>query len=154
MSNGMLCNVVVLHTPDIDPRGVNLENVIAQVDCSVRYVCLDTQLLGGEDADCRKFGGEIDWATTLVVLITPGAFERPCLDWLVEYAKGSNKRVVGLWPLAVDTPQMPYGLDCHADAVVPVTGGRVVAAICGEFDGWENPDGTPYKPREISRHHC
>jgi hypothetical protein len=152
--NGIPCNVVVLHTPDIDPRDISLEHTIAQAGCVLRYVCVDAHVHGGENADCQRWAGDIEWATTVVVLITFSAIEERCLDWLVKYAKGSNRRVVGLWVSAVDKPPMPDGLDCHADAVVPVTGGRVVSAICGEYDGWENPDGTPYEPRDISRHRC
>lgn len=155
MNDGRSCNVVVLHTRAADPTALNLDNVIGEVGCSVRYVCVGDQTpnVSGESG-CENFQGDIDWATTLIVLITHDAAENTCLDSLVNHAKQENKRVIALWHSTGEQPQLPDSLDGLADAVVPVTGGRLRAAICGDFNGWENPDGSPYHPREISRHRC
>jgi hypothetical protein len=147
--------VVVLHTRDADPTALNLDSIIGEAGCSVRYVCVGDQTLDGSaESGCEKFTTDLDWATTLIVLITPDATENPCLNWLINYSKQENKRVIALWHSASEQPHLPDSLDGHADAIMPVTGERVRAAICGDFNDWENPDGSPYQPREISRHRC
>jgi hypothetical protein len=155
MDNGSSCKVVVLHTRGADPTAFNLDSIIGEAGCSVRYICVGDQTPDASGGSgCEKFTGDINWATTLIVLITPDAAENQCLDWLVNHSKQENKRVIALWYSAGERPQLPESLDGHADAIVAVTGGRVRAAICGEFNDWENPDGSPYQPREISRHRC
>jgi hypothetical protein len=153
MGDSTPCNVVVLYTRDVEPRGLNLDAVIGRVGCSIRYVCVDSSTAEApEDIDCERFAGDVDWATTLVVLITATASHTLCVDWIIQYSQRSNKRVVGIWASGAERSLMPNGLDNHADAVVPAQSGNLVQAVCGGFDGWEHPDGTPYEPREINRH--
>jgi hypothetical protein len=154
MNDGEICNVLIIHAGDIDPRVLNLEGIVRQARGSMRYMSLHVRTQDADlEADCIKYIGEIDWATTLLIVITPAAREAMCLTSLVEYAKNSNKRVVGIWGSGTEA-RMPDALDSFADAVLPMASGDLVLAICGELDCWVHPDGTPFGPRDIPRHKC
>lgn len=97
---------------------------------------------------------KIDACSALVVYISPGTKDSTYVDWEIEYAAKSGKRIIGIWEYGQGGCEIPKGLDDCADAIVGWNGGRIVDAILGDFDGYETPDGQPASRRDIARHPC
>ena len=93
-------------------------------------------------------------SSTLAVYISPETKGSQWVDWEIEYAHKQDKRIVGVWAHGEAGCEVPEALKNYADAVVGWTGNRIVDAINGKIDGWENPDGTKREPRSIERYSC
>ena len=93
-------------------------------------------------------------SSTLVVYISPDTNDSQWVDWEIEYAHKQDKRIIGVWALGEAGCKVPEALDNYADAVVGWTGNRIIDAINGVIDDWENPDGTKCMPRDIKRYSC
>ena len=93
-------------------------------------------------------------SSTLVVYISRQTKGSPWVDWEIEYAQKENKRIVGVWAQGERGCDVPDALNDYADAVVGWTGNRIIDAINGNIDKWENPDGTEVAPRQITRYSC
>lgn len=93
-------------------------------------------------------------SSTLVVYISRETKDSPWVDWEIEYAHKHDKRIVGVWADGERGCEVPKSLDKLADAVVGWTGNRIIDAIEGRIDSWENPDRTPHPQRDIPRAPC
>src|SRR5689334_1327137 len=60
----------------------------------------------------------IEWAGTVVILISPGTHESHWVNWEIEYAQKKNKRIVGVWAHGSKDCDIPAALEEFADAVV------------------------------------
>jgi hypothetical protein len=96
----------------------------------------------------------INWASTLVVLISPDTCNHEWVTWEIEYALKMGKRIVGVWTHGAAECDLPDALDKYADAIVGWNGERIEQAISGEINDWECSDGTPRDPRPIARYSC
>lgn len=96
----------------------------------------------------------IEQSGTLVVYISPETKDSEYVNWEIEYAQKLDKRIVGVWAHGENGCEVPDALSDYADAVVGWTGNRIIDAINGEIDDWENPDGTQCTPRQINRYKC
>lgn len=96
----------------------------------------------------------IQQSSTLAVYISPETKDSDYVNWEIEYAHKQDKRIVGVWAHGEAGCEVPKALDKYADAVVGWTGNRIIDAINGKIDGWENPDGTKCAPRDIERYSC
>lgn len=96
----------------------------------------------------------INWASTVVVLISPDTRNHEWVTWEIEYANKMGKRIVGVWTHGAAECDIPEALEKYADAVVGWNGERIEKAICGEINDWENSEGTPRDPRPIARYSC
>ena len=93
-------------------------------------------------------------SSTLAVYISPETKSSSWVDWEIEYAHKQDKRIVGVWAHGQAGCEVPEALNNYADAVVGWTGDRIIDAINGKINGWENPDGTKRGPRSIERYSC
>lgn len=91
---------------------------------------------------------------TLVVYISPETKGSQWVNWEIEYAQKQDKRIVGVWAHGENECEVPESLKDYADAVVGWKGNRIIGAINGEINNWENPGGTERAPRDISRYCC
>ena len=96
----------------------------------------------------------IQQCATLAVYISPETKDSNDVNWEIEYAHRKDKRIVGIWADGESGCELPEALKKYADAVVGWTGNRIIDAINGKIDGWENPAGSQYPPREIRRYSC
>src|SRR5205085_9227433 len=60
----------------------------------------------------------IQWASTMIVLISSDTHTSPWVEWEIEYAQQMGKRIVGLWAQGAKDSDVPKNLDRYADAVV------------------------------------
>jgi len=93
-------------------------------------------------------------SSILVVYISPDTKDSDYVNWEIEYAHKEEKRIIGVWEYGKNGCEIPEALDNYADAIVGWTGNRIIDAINGKIDGWENPDGTPCASRDIERYSC
>ena len=96
----------------------------------------------------------IQQCATVVVYVSPETKDSDYVNWEIEYAQSKDKRIVGVWADGDSGCELPEALTKYADAVVGWTGNRIIDAINGRIDGWENPDGSQPSPREIKRYSC
>ena len=96
----------------------------------------------------------IEWASVLVVLITPDTKNSDWVSWEIERAERMGKRIVGVWDHGEAQCDIPAALDQYADAIVGWQGERVKDAIEGRINNREQPDGSATSPRAVPRYSC
>jgi hypothetical protein len=84
----------------------------------------------------------IQWASTLVVYISPETKDSEYVNWEIEYAHKNGKRIVGVWGAGVSTCEIPHALARYGHALVCWQGEDVVAAITGKLDRWQDHRGV------------
>ena len=96
----------------------------------------------------------INWASTLVVYISPETKDSDWVNWEIEYAHKQGKRIVGVWERGAKDCELPEALARYADAVVGWNGESIIDAISGESDDSQTQDGQEPGYRSIPRHSC
>lgn len=96
----------------------------------------------------------IQWASVLVVYVTPETKDSPWVNWEIEYAQAQGMRIVGVWERGAKDCELPEALDRYGDAMVGWNGEGIVDAINGDSDQWFNQNGTMRNRRSIPRHSC
>lgn len=96
----------------------------------------------------------IEWASTMVVYVTPETCGSDWVNWEIEQAHEMGKRIVGVWAHGMKDCEIPLALEEYADAMVGWCGDSIVDAIVCDEDVWEKPDGEACEPRPIKRHCC
>jgi hypothetical protein len=99
----------------------------------------------------------IGWASTLIVLITHDTAESDLVNWEIQCAVQSGKRVIGVFAQGATDADIPDGLrNCGDAAVVGWRGDRVVDAINGNIRDWDDPQtGELRSPGwKINRYSC
>jgi hypothetical protein len=98
----------------------------------------------------------IDWASTLLVLITNDTAKSWWVNWEIKYAAQIGKRVIGVYARGATEADIPEELRKYGDAApVGWQGSRVIDAINGNTD-WDDPQtGKPRSPEwQIRRFNC
>lgn len=96
----------------------------------------------------------IQWASTLIVLVSDKTHMSDWVEWEIEYAEKAGKRIIGVYTQGAAGVEIPENLDKYADAVVGWQGPAVIDAIEGRTNNWTNPDGSTREPRNIDRFGC
>ena len=97
---------------------------------------------------------KIDWARTLVVLISQGTKDSEWVNWEIEYAQKQGKRIVGVWTPGAAESDVPEALADYADAVVGWQADRIEDAINGTLNNWTGSDGKPRDRQAIRQYGC
>lgn len=152
------CNIFISHIHEDDSRLQDLKDLLARNNCTARDSSINsTRPNNASNEDYIKqsiLAPAIDWAGTLVVLISHGTHESDWVNWEIEYAAMHGKRIVGVWDNGALDADVPAKLDEYADAVVGWQGNRIIDAIFGRLDNWDTADGGTRAPRDIPRHNC
>ncbi len=99
----------------------------------------------------------IEWASTLVVLITHDTADSWWVDWEIKHAVQQGKRVVGVFAQGATDADIPEELGkCGDAAIVGWQSDRIVGAINGDIGEWDDPQsGEPRSPEwVINRYRC
>jgi hypothetical protein len=96
----------------------------------------------------------IKWAGVMIVYVSPGTKDSVYVNWEIEYAHRLGKRIVGVWEHGASGADVPDALDKYADAVVSWEGQRIIDAIEGRINDWQDESGQPREPRVIARFGC
>lgn len=151
-------NVFISHIHEDDPGLGKLKDLLSNKGMAIRdYSISSDNPNNAHSEDYIKseiLAPRIRQSGVLVVYISSETKDSSYVNWEVEYAQKQEKRIVGVWADGEAGCELPDALHNYADAVVGWVGDRIIDAINGKVDGWENPDGSPSTPRDIKRYSC
>lgn len=151
-------NVFISHVHEDDPGLSKLKNLLRDNGMTIRDYSINSDNPNNAHSEnyikSQILAPRIQQSGVLVVYISPNTKDSEYVNWEIEYAHKLGKRIVGVWAHGESGCQIPQALSDYADAVVGWRGSRIIDAINGAIDGFENPDGTPSTPRDIKRYSC
>jgi hypothetical protein len=151
-------NVFISHVHEDDDGLAKLKDLVAKGGLTVRDSSINkTNPNDAKDPDyikTRILAPQIQWASTLVVYITPKAKDSEWVNWEIEYAAKLGKRIVGVYAHGENECDIPDALEEFADDVRGWQGGGIIEAITGETNEWRLPSGEQRNLRQIKRHGC
>lgn len=154
-------NVFISHVHQDDELLPRLRDLISGAGMDVRDGSISSEK--PNDAKSEQYikqeilAPRIRWAGTLVVLITKDTASSAWVNWEIEQAVAQGKPVVGVFAQGATDADVPEALGkCGDAAIVGWQGERVVAAIKGEIQAWDDPaTGKPRSPEWITqRYSC
>lgn len=155
-------NIFISHVHEDDDMLPKLKVLISKAGMTVR----DSSINSDKPNNAKKpdyikdkyLKPHIDWASTLVVLITHDTAQSEWVNWEIQYAIEQGKHVVGVFAQGATDADIPDALRTHGDAtVVGWQGTRVVDAINGEISSFDDPStGEPQSSPDyiIQRYSC
>lgn len=151
-------NVFISHIHEDDALVPELKDLIGRNGCDVRDGSITRSKANeASDPDYIKYqvlAPRIQWASTLVVLISPETHTHWWVDWEIDYAVQQGKRIVGVWDQGAKDCDLPANLERYADAIVGWQADRIIGAITGELNNWYTADGNERGARSIARYSC
>jgi hypothetical protein len=153
-----LKNVFISHIHENDHRLEPLKGLLADNGLTAR----DSSVTGDKPNRARDpdyimneiLAPRIDWAGTVIVLITPDTKDHIWVDREIRYAVQQGKPVIGVWDEGHQGCEVPEALEDFACAVVPWDAERIIRAAFGDEVGFFKPDGSRQEPRSVPRPKC
>ena len=148
----MIKNIFISHIHKHDKQVEDIKNLISKAGMDARNGSIDSSNPNNaKSPDYIKQGilaPRINWASSLVVLITPGSAKSDWVNWEINYANQKGKTIVGVWGKGAKKEDMPEELDKCGDAtLVSRKGELIVSALKGETRAWDEPaSGNPRPP--------
>lgn len=154
-------NVFISHVHEDDELLPKLKDLIANAGMEARDGSITSDKPNeAQSAEYIKraiLEPRIQWAGTLVVLITHDTADSWWVNWEIKRATELGKNVVGVYAHGATDADIPEELQkCGDAAIVGWQGERVVRAINGEIHDWDSPASTtPRRPEWlIKRYSC
>jgi len=154
-------NIFISHVHEDDALLPKLKDLISNAGMEVRDGSINSDkpnAASNEDYIKREIlAPRIQWASTLVVLITHDTAQSDWVNWEIKYAIEQGKNVVGVYAQGATDADIPEGLAKHAAAIVGWQSDRVVDAINGDITGWDDPaTGSPRTTGDwtVKRYSC
>jgi hypothetical protein len=151
-------NVFISHLHEDDHRLIPLKELLGAAGMDVSDGSINSDKPNdASNEDYIKYEilrPRIQWASVLVVLITPDTQDSKWVQWEIEHAESLGKRIVGVWDHGEAECDLPEALDRYADAIVGWQGERVKDAIDGKINNREKSDGSIIPPRATKRYSC
>lgn len=154
-------NIFISHVHENDALLPQLKDLIGNAGMDVRDGSVNSNT--PNDAQSEDYikqsilAPRIQWASTLVVLITHETAQSWWVNWEIKYAVEHGKNVVGVFAQGATDADIPDELrQCGDAAIVGWQGDRIVDAINGKIRDWDNP--TTEQPNSpqwvIKRYNC
>lgn len=151
-------NIFISHIHEDDEGLDNLKNLIKGNGMTPRDYSINADNPNNAHSEeyikTQILAPRIRQSGTLIVYISPETKDSQFVSWEIEYAHKLGKRIIGVWAQGEADCEIPEELHKYADAIVGWKGNRIIEAINGNIDGWENSDGTECTPRDIERFKC
>jgi hypothetical protein len=151
-------NVFISHVHEDDEGLGDLKDLAAKHGLDVRDSSITSEKPNAaKDPDYIKqqiLGPQIEWASTLVVYVSPDTKDSKWVNWEIEYANKLGKRIVGVWERGASQCDVPEALDRYGDALVGWHGEEIVDAITGKSNAWYGWEGKLREYRPIKRYKC
>jgi len=158
MSPEIQKNVFISHVHEDDELLQGFKDLLGRSDYDIRDGSIDSskpnEASNPEYIKSQILAPRIQWASTMVVLISPNTHTSEWVDWEIEYAAKQQKRIIGVFVQGGKDSDVPKNLELYADAVVGWNSEIVTDAITGKTNNWVNADGTVRGPRTITRYSC
>lgn len=136
-------NIFISHVHEDDALLPKLRALVSKAGMNVRdgSVNSETPNAASNEAYIKReiLAPRIQWASTLVVLITHDTAQSNWVNWEIKYAIELGKNVVGVYAQGATDADVPEELAKHAAAIVGWQSQRVVDAINGKITGWDDP---------------
>jgi hypothetical protein len=142
-------NIFISHVHEDDDLLPKLKDLIGRAGMEVRDGSINSdkpnEATHPEYIKEKYLRPRIEWASTLVVLITRDTAQSDWVNWEIKYAVEQGKNVFGVFAQGATDADIPDELRMHGDAaVVGWQSDRVVDAINGKNTGWDDPaTGSP-----------
>ena len=151
-------NVFISHVHEDDAGLQKMKDLLSTKGMTIR----DASIHKGKENEASSpdyiksgiLAPQINWAGAFIVYVTPATKDSAWVNWEIEYAEKQGKRIVGVWGHGDNNCEMPDALKKYADAMVGWNGDRIIDAINGKVNEFDNPDGTACAPRPIRRYSC
>ena len=151
-------NVFISNIHEDDDGLAKFKDLVEKSGLTVRDSSINsTNPNNAKDHDYIKtqiLAPQIQWASTLVVYITPDTRNSEWVNWEIEYAAKEGKRIVGVYAHGANECDIPEALEKYADDVRGWNSEGVVDAILGKTNEWHSPSGELRDPRPIKRYGC
>lgn len=151
-------NIFISHIHENDDGLGKLKSLLSNHGMTIRDYSINSDNPNNAHSEdyikSQILAPRIKQSSTLVVYVSPETKDSKYVNWEIDYAQKQDKRIVGVWAHGENGCEVPEALNKYADAVVGWTGNRIIDAINGQIDGWQNPDGTDCVPRNIERYDC
>ena len=151
-------NVFISHVHKDDQGLTDLKNLLKGKGMDVR----DSSVTNDKPNNAKSpeyikseiLAPRIDWAGCMIVYISPETKNSEWVNWEIERAHKQDKTIVGVWERGAHGCEVPEALDEYGDALVGWNADRIIDAINGDYEGFEDPEGVPTPTRPIRRHPC
>jgi len=151
-------NVFISHLHEDDAGLANLKQLIEKGGLTVRDSSINSSKPNdAKDPDYIKtqiLAPQIQWASTLLVYITPQTKNSEWVNWEIEYAAKEGKRIIGVYAHGANECDVPEALEKYADDVRGWQSEGIVDAILGNTNEWHRPSGELRDQRPIKRYGC
>lgn len=84
----------------------------------------------------------IRWAGTTIVLISPETKNSDWVNWEIEKSNKEGNRIVGIYINGANNCDTPEMFKNYGDALVGWNTDRIIDAIEGRINNFQNPDGS------------
>ena len=136
-------NVFISHVHEDDGLLSRFKELVSNANLDVRdYSINSSNPNEASDENYIKHGilaPRIQACSTLVVLINHDTAKSEWVNWEIKYAISQGKNVVGVYAHGATDADIPEELAKHAAAIVGWQGERIVKAINGEINSWDDP---------------
>jgi antiphage defense system Thoeris ThsB-like protein len=154
----MATNIFIPHVHEDDKQIEAMKSLLRERGFDVRDSSIDSSNPNRASSidyiRSQILAPAIDWASVVVVLVSPQTRNSEHVDWEIRYAQEHDKRIVGVYTHGAAESDIPEALAEYGEAVVGWNGDRIVGAICGDIGEWEAPDGGRMPERLIERIRC
>lgn len=151
-------NVFISHVHEDDEGLANLKDFLGKRGMEVRDSSITADKPNRAKSDeyikYSILGPHIEWASVLIVYISPETKDSKWVNWEIDYAHEKDKIIVGVYEQGALDCEIPEALDEHGDALVGWNAKKIIDAINGDYTQFESPDGSLRKRRTIRRHRC
>ncbi len=153
-----LKNVFISHVHEDDDGLAKLKDLIKRGGLTIR----DSSINSSNPNDAKDpayiksqiLAPPIQWASTLLVYVTPQTKDSEWVNWEIEYAEKAGKRIVGVYAQGANECDIPEALEKYADDVRGWQSEGIIDAITGKTNEWRMPTGELRDPRPIKRFGC
>jgi len=143
-------NVFISHYGQDDHDVQNLKSLMDRNGYTLRNASIDsTKPNDATNEHYIKYSllkPGINWAGKLIVLIGEKTHTRPWVNWEIEQAQKLGTPIIGVYRNGLQQKdiQLPEAFEKFGNALVGWRGDRIINAIEGKINNFQNSDGTPY----------
>lgn len=138
-------NVFISHYGKDDKHIRKLKNLLEKKSYTLKNSSIDStkpNKASNPEYIKQLLRSRIRWAGTTIVLIGPKTHTREWVNYEIERSHKSGNRIVGVYIHGESDAKVPDAFEKYGDALVGWDSGKIIDAVEGRCDNFENPDGT------------
>lgn len=152
-------NVFISHVHEDDALLPELKELLARHGYEIRDSSIDSSKPNDaknvEYIKSQILAPRIQWASTVIVLISPETHTSEYVNWEIEYAAKQGKKIVGVFVRNGKDSDLPDALTMYGDATICGWNGEsLIAAIEEPPRPWENASGEVRPAQPVARYKC